>query len=106
MVKEGLASSGRTAARQLQPDLSKLTLGIDTLDDHHTRPLLVLPDVQEVAPQSLILRSRAALDSVAEVVRDDDLGLLGGECRGRGRVGRRRVQVDLGLLRERKRGEE
>lgn len=84
----------------------ELTLGIDTLDDDHTRPLLVLPDVQQMAPQSLILGSRAALNSISKVVRDDDLGLLGDECRGRERVERRRVQVDLGLLRERKRGEE
>lgn len=92
--------------RQVPQRRLQLTLGIDTLDDHHTRPLLVVPNIQQVAPQTLILGSRAALNSVSEVVRNDDLGLLGGERRGRGRVGGRRVQVDLGLLRERKRCEE
>ena len=81
-------------------------MSVDTLDNDHTRPLLVLPDVQQVSPQSLILGSRTALKSVSKVVRNDNLGLLSGERRGRGRVGGRRVQVNLSLLRERKRCKE
>lgn len=82
MVKAGLASSGRTTVNQLRAPSYQLTLGVDTFNDDHTRPLLMLPDVQQVSPQTLILRSRTVLNSISQVVRDDNLGLLGGERGG------------------------